>query len=80
MLYLARKLLPYLAPYRLRFGWALLQVFLIAGFNLLKPWPLQLVIDHVLERDTGLVALRTYTVTIPKAAHRALVVEYGAGG
>jgi ATP-binding cassette subfamily B protein len=48
MRYLARKLLPYLWPYRLRFGWALLQVFLIAGFNLLKPWPLQLVIDHVL--------------------------------
>src|SRR5262249_38722010 len=24
------------------------QVFLIAGFDLLKPWPLQLVIDHVL--------------------------------
>jgi ATP-binding cassette, subfamily B, bacterial len=48
MPYLARKLLPYLRPYRLRFGWALAQVFLIAGFNLLKPWPLQLVIDDVL--------------------------------
>ncbi|HUB97095.1 MAG TPA: ABC transporter ATP-binding protein [Stellaceae bacterium] len=48
MLYLTKMLLPYLWPYRLRFGWALLQVFLIAGFNLLKPWPLQLVIDHVL--------------------------------
>jgi ATP-binding cassette, subfamily B, bacterial len=49
MSYLARNLLPYLWPYRLRFGWALLQVFLIAGFNLLKPWPLQIVIDHVLQ-------------------------------
>ena len=46
--YLARKILPYLLPYRLRFAWALAQVFLIAGFNLLKPWPLQLVIDNVL--------------------------------
>jgi ATP-binding cassette, subfamily B, bacterial len=45
---LAWKLLPYLRPYRWRFAWALLQVFLIAGFDLLKPWPLQLVIDHVL--------------------------------
>ena len=45
---LAGKLLPYLRPYRWRFAWALLQVFLIAGFDLLKPWPLQLVIDHVL--------------------------------
>jgi len=26
--------------------WALVQVFLIAGFELLKPWPLQVVIDN----------------------------------
>lgn len=45
---LALKLLPYLRPYRMRFLWALIQVFLIAGFDLLKPWPLQLVIDDVL--------------------------------
>ncbi len=45
---LGAKLFPYLWPYRLRFAWALLQVFLIAGFELLKPWPLQIVIDHVL--------------------------------
>jgi len=44
----AWKFLPYLRPYRGRFAWALIQVFLIAGFDLLKPWPLQLVIDHVL--------------------------------
>ncbi len=44
----AWKFLPYLRPYRARFAWALLQVFLIAAFDLLKPWPLQLVIDHVL--------------------------------
>ena len=42
------KFLPYLRPYRWRLVWALIQVFLIAGFDLLKPWPLQLVIDHVL--------------------------------
>jgi ATP-binding cassette, subfamily B, bacterial len=58
MTYLARKLLPYLWPYRLRFAWALVQVFLIAGFNLLKPWPLQIVIDHVLQgRPVGLAWL-----------------------
>ena len=44
----AWKFLPYLRPYRARFAWALLQVFLLAAFDLLKPWPLQLVIDHVL--------------------------------
>src|SRR5579871_7053098 len=43
-----RKLLPYLLPYRWRFLWALVQVFLIAGFELLKPWPLQIIIDNVL--------------------------------
>jgi ATP-binding cassette, subfamily B, bacterial len=43
-----KKLLPYLAPYRWLAVWALLQVFLIAGFELLKPWPLKVVIDNVL--------------------------------
>jgi len=37
-----------------------------------------IVIDHVLERATGLVALRTQTVVIAKADHKALIVEYGA--
>jgi ATP-binding cassette subfamily B protein len=44
----AWKFLPYLRPYRGRLALALLQVFLIAGFDLLKPWPLKLVIDNVL--------------------------------
>jgi ATP-binding cassette subfamily B protein/subfamily B ATP-binding cassette protein MsbA len=48
VLHLGRKLLPYLWPYHWQFAWALLQVFLIAGFELLKPWPLQIVIDYVL--------------------------------
>lgn len=43
-----KKILPYLAPHRWRLAWALAQVFLIAGFELLKPWPLQVVIDNVL--------------------------------
>jgi ATP-binding cassette subfamily B protein/subfamily B ATP-binding cassette protein MsbA len=42
------KLLPYLRPYKWRIGWAFLQIFLVAGFELLKPWPMQLVIDDVL--------------------------------
>jgi len=40
-------------------------------------WPL-LVIDHVLERDSGLTALRTWTAIIPRADHRALIVAYGS--
>src|SRR3954454_13502394 len=43
-----RKFLPYLRAHRWRVAWALAQVFLIAGFELLKPWPLQIVIDYVL--------------------------------
>jgi ATP-binding cassette, subfamily B, bacterial len=82
MLYLARKLLPYLWPYRLRFGWALLQVFLSAGFNLLKPWPLQLVIDHVLgDRPVGLVWLAGMTTgtLLVTACVGLVVVNVGAG-
>ena len=45
---LAWKLLPYLRPYKWRIAWALIQIFLISGFELLKPWPLQLVINDVL--------------------------------
>ncbi len=42
------KLWPYLRAYRWVVVWALAQVFLIAAFELLKPWPLQIVIDYVL--------------------------------
>ncbi|HZT89328.1 MAG TPA: ABC transporter ATP-binding protein [Stellaceae bacterium] len=45
---MAKKLLPYLKAYRWQVAWALVQVFLIAGFELLKPWPLQVVVDDVL--------------------------------
>jgi ATP-binding cassette subfamily B protein len=42
------KFLPYLKAHRWQVAWALAQVFLIAGVELLKPWPLQIVIDYVL--------------------------------
>jgi ATP-binding cassette subfamily B protein/subfamily B ATP-binding cassette protein MsbA len=42
------KFLPYLRAHRWRVAWALAQVFLVAGFELLKPWPLQIVVDYVL--------------------------------
>jgi ATP-binding cassette subfamily B protein len=42
------KFLPYLKAHRWQVAWALAQVFLITGFELLKPWPLQIVIDDVL--------------------------------
>ena len=42
------KLLPFLRPYKWRIAWAFIQIFLVAGFELLKPWPMQIVIDDVL--------------------------------
>ena len=49
-----RKFLPYLKAHRWPVAWALAQVFLVAGFELLKPWPLQVVIDYVLGGKTPL--------------------------
>ncbi|MEM5790371.1 MAG: ABC transporter transmembrane domain-containing protein, partial [Syntrophobacteraceae bacterium] len=43
-----RKVLKYLRPYRIPFLIALAQVFLMSGCELLKPWPLKVVIDNVL--------------------------------
>jgi ATP-binding cassette, subfamily B, bacterial len=52
---LAWKLLPYLRPYKWRIASALIQIFLISGFELLKPWPLQLVVDDVLGGKSAIV-------------------------
>lgn len=43
-----REILRYLRPYRVPFTIALFQVFLISAFEILKPWPLKVVIDNVL--------------------------------
>ena len=43
-----RRTAAYLWPYRWRVGLALVQVALISALELLKPWPLQIVIDSVL--------------------------------
>src|SRR5207248_10715286 len=42
----------YIRAHRWQVAWALAQVFLITGFELLKPWPLQVVIDYVLGDKT----------------------------
>ena len=47
------KFLPYLKAHRSQLGLALAQVFLVAAFELLKPWPLQIVIDYVLGGKTA---------------------------
>jgi len=48
LLSLARKLWKRLLPHRWIFAVAVAQVLLIGALELLKPWPLKLVVDHVL--------------------------------
>lgn len=43
-----RRILGYLWPYRVGFTFAIAQVFVLAALETLKPWPLKVVIDHVL--------------------------------
>jgi ATP-binding cassette subfamily B protein len=44
----ATRVLSYLPPYRQKLFWALIQVLLISAFEMLKPWPLKIIIDSVL--------------------------------
>jgi ATP-binding cassette subfamily B protein/subfamily B ATP-binding cassette protein MsbA len=45
---LRRQVFASLRPYRTQFAMAVGQVVLITGAELLKPWPLKVIIDHVL--------------------------------
>ena len=78
---MAKKLLPYLRAHRWRIVWALLQVFLIAGFELLKPWPLQIVIDNALGgKPVPIAALSSSPVQLLLLACIGMVVvHFGAG-
>jgi len=77
-----KKLLPYLKPHCWLIAWALFQVFLIAGFELLKPWPLQVVIDNVLGgKPFQIVAVSSSspTLILLGACLAIVVVHFGAG-
>ena len=75
------KLLPYLKAHRWRIAWALLQVLLIAAFELLKPWPLQIVIDNALGgKPFPIAALSSSPVKLLLlACVGVVVVHFGAG-
>ena len=76
------KLLPYLRPHWGRVALALLQVFLIAGFELLKPWPLQIVIDNVLGGKPFPLEVLTSTppaMLLLLACLGIVAVHFGAG-
>ncbi len=46
--FMLKKISRYLWPYRFTFLFALAQVFIMSGCELLKPWPLKIIIDNVL--------------------------------
>jgi len=78
-----RQLWPYLRRYRGRIVWALAQVFLITGFELLKPWPLQVVIDNVLGgKPVAIAALRDLSASrlLLGACIGIVIVQLGSGG
>src|SRR5215472_7113208 len=84
---LLRKLWPYLRAYRWQVVWALAQVFLIAGFELCKPWPLQIVIDYVLGGKTPPTGSPvTSFLSLPQgelllfACIGIVLVNFGSGG
>ena len=78
-----KKLLPYLRPYRGQVAWALAQVFLITAFELLKPWPLQVVIDNVLGgKPFPIAALQAVPASrlLLLACLGIVLVHLGSGG
>src|SRR4051794_37626058 len=81
------KFLPYLKSHRWRVALALVQVFLVAGFELLKPWPLQIVIDDVLGGKApaggggvGDLLSRPAATLLLLACIGIVIVLFGAGG
>jgi ATP-binding cassette, subfamily B, bacterial len=80
-----KKFLPYLKAHRWQVAWALAQVFLVSGFELLKPWPLQVVIDYVLGDKTPPAGSIGEVLSWPKpsllliACIGIVIVNFGAG-
>jgi ATP-binding cassette subfamily B protein/subfamily B ATP-binding cassette protein MsbA len=68
----------YLKPYRAAFAFALAQVLLISALELLKPWPLKIIIDNILS-DTPLpfeFALNWSSETLLILACTGLILVY----
>ena len=75
---LRRQVFATLRPYRVRLGFALVQVVLIGGAELLKPWPLKVIIDNVLggQRLSWSLVAGWSRATLLLAACVGLVVGY----
>jgi ATP-binding cassette, subfamily B, bacterial len=77
----AAKLYPFLRPYRWQIAWVLAQILLIAGFELFKPWPLQIVVDNVLGgKPSPLSRLGLATGGLLLFACLAIVIVHFGGG
>jgi ATP-binding cassette subfamily B protein len=72
----------YLRPYRGAFVFAILQVVVISFLEILKPWPLKLVIDYVLPRTPAPWPLLAglSPPALLAAATVGLIAIYGASG
>src|SRR3954471_20537006 len=66
------RVLHYLRPYRRGASLAIFLIFLGAGFSLLTPWPLQILIDNVFDRKPFPPVLGFFLNTI--ADHRVLLL------
>ena len=78
-----RRVSGYIWPHRSRILWALAQVCLISALELLKPWPLKLIIDSVLggaPLPWGLASDDLGTGALLLGACAALVIIYAALG
>jgi ATP-binding cassette, subfamily B, bacterial len=74
--------LRHLHPYRAAFGVAVLQVAALSALEILKPWPLKVVIDYALPRRPApflwLAGLNAEQLLV--AATAGLVIIYGVSG
>ncbi len=78
-----KKVLRYLLPYRFPFLIALAQVFVMSGCELLKPWPLKVIIDNVLSGKPapwGLEKVYTPATLLLLAAIGLVVIYIVLGG
>jgi ATP-binding cassette subfamily B protein/subfamily B ATP-binding cassette protein MsbA len=79
MLGLLGKLLPYLRPYAALVALALGQVLVMTGFELLKPWPMKVVIDNVLGGQAFAWGELAKTTLLLAACAAIVVATLGAG-
>src|SRR5438876_186377 len=76
------QVLRYLRPHRAAFLFAVVQVVVISGLEILKPWPLKVVIDYVLPRTSPPWSMLSTLspAGVLAVATLALVLIYGVLG